>query len=529
MSSHAATSIQDLAMDDIKSNEKEECCTTQSFEAADRVGFEDKAELKELVKSIVHKRAPSPTANTSSTCATVQAESVVQQELSALEEEVFEVLNNRQGQRRAMDQEVCGIEQTSNASPQTYVPLSQPLSEAESHTNSSGTCRQNVAPRKVHPLPLLASASSKFLTSRDRAVRRTAVLNTGAVAGQDTGREYNIIGKCEEHDPWQHEPELKPQVAYNPKDWLSIPVKLWVSNINWTVFFVVVAVQSVLTWAVFHTSNKEENGEACHGFCDSALRLDNKAHSYTGLALFLLIAFRANSSYDRFWDGRKQWGFTINRTRDLARQMVLYITDTEPKKIRRILAFIVAFAVTKKRHLRDEKGLQELQGILSVQDLRNIQEAQHMPYFCLHVIGNFLRECYQEGKISDHILQLMDKNLTNLIDNLGGCERIKKTPIPVAFVVHMRAFMVLWLVTLPLTLAEDMGWTSILICVIVAYAILGIDAMSVEIENPFGHDYNDLPLGTICETIAQNVLEILDRSQHPDCQLVFDGVHQGIW
>jgi putative membrane protein len=147
----------------------------------------------------------------------------------------------------------------------------------------------------------------------------------------------------------------------------------------------------------------------------------------------------------------------------------------------------------------------------------------------LHVIGNFLRECYQEGKISDHILQLMDKNLTNLIDNLGGCERIKKTPIPVAFVVHMRAFMVLWLVTLPLTLAEDMGWTSILICVIVAYAILGIDAMSVEIENPFGHDYNDLPLGTICETIAQNVREILDRSQHPDCQLVFDGVHQGIW
>ena len=524
MSSHAATGIQDLGKDDIKSHE-EECSRTQSFEAGDRVGFVDKAELKELVKDLVHKRAPSPTANTSSTCATVQAESVVQHELSALEEEVFEVLNNRQGERRAMDQEVSGIKQTSNASPLTYVPLTQPLSEA--HATTSGTCFQNVAPRKVHPLPLLASASVKLRTSGDRAVRRTAVLNTGA--GQDKERVYNIIGKCDEHDPWQHEPELKPQVGYNPKDWLSIPVKLWVSNINWTIFLVVVAVQSLLTWAVFHTSNKEENGESCHGFCDSTLRLDNKAHSYTGMALFLLIAFRANSSYDRFWDGRKQWGFTINRTRDLARQMVLYVTDTEPKKIRRILAFIVAFAVTKKRHLRDEKGLQELQGILSVQDLRNIQEAEHMPYFCLHVIGNFLRECYQEGKISDHILQLMDKNLTNLIDNLGGCERIKKTPIPVAFVVHMRAFMVLWLVTLPLTLAEDMGWTSILICVIVAYAILGIDAMSVEIENPFGHDYNDLPLGTICETIAQNVREILDRSQHPDCQLVFDGVHQGIW
>ena len=100
----------------MKSNEEEEWTKKQCFEAADRVGFVDKEELKKLVKDIVHKRAPSPTANTSSTCATVQAESVVQHELAALEEEVFEVLNNRQEERRAIDQEVFGIEQTSNVS-----------------------------------------------------------------------------------------------------------------------------------------------------------------------------------------------------------------------------------------------------------------------------------------------------------------------------------------------------------------------------------------------------------------------------
>ena len=139
------------------------------------------------------------------------------------------------------------------------------------------------------------------------------------------------------------------------------------------------------------------------------------------------------------------------------------------------------------------------------------------------VLTNYIQEAYAAGKISDHVLTLMDANLTTYQDTLGGCERIKKTPIPVAFVVHMRAFMILWLVSLPLTLAESMGWSTIAVCFVVDFAILGIDAMSVEIENPFGHDFNDLPLGMICETIAKNVREILDRSQHADRKLAFAG------
>ena len=199
-----------------------------------------------------------------------------------------------------------------------------------------------------------------------------------------------------------------------------------------------------------------------------------------------------------------------------------YIRD-EPAKHRRILGFIVAYAVVLKRHLRDEKGLQELESVLSIQDLRNIQEAEHMPIYCIDVLTNYIQKACAAGKISDHVLYMMDANLTQFLEALGGCERIKKTPVPVAFVVHMRAFMIMWLCTLPLTLAASMGWTTIPVCFIVAFAILGIDGMSVEIENPFGHDLNDLPLGLLCETIGRNVREILDRSQHPDWQEASEG------
>ena len=335
--------------------------------------------------------------------------------------------------------------------------------------------------------------------------------------------EHNIIGKHLDMDPWETEPEYRKQV-YVPKAWSSVPISIWVPSMNWIVFCLMLAIQTGATVAIFFTRVEAMEGStaSCQGFCDSWIRLDDKAHTHSGFALFLLLAFRANSSYDRFWAGRKLWGQTINRTRDLARQIVHYVRD-EPPRHRRILGFIIAFAVTKKRHLRDERGLQELDTVLSIQDVRNIQEAEHMPLYCIDVLTNYIQEAYAAGKISDPVRCMMDLNIKTFQDTLGGCEGIKETPIPVAFVVHMRALMVLWLITLPMTLAHLMGWTTIVVSFVVTFAILGIDAMAVEIENPFGHDYNDLPLGMICETIAQNVREILDRMHHADRKEAFEG------
>jgi hypothetical protein len=189
----------------------------------------------------------------------------------------------------------------------------------------------------------------------------------------------------------------------------------------------------------------------------------------------------------------------FNRTRDLARQIVTYVRD-EPARHRRTLGFIVAVAAAEKRHLRNERRLQELETVLSIKDVRNIQEAQHMPLFCIDVLRNYIREAYASGKISDCVLQLMNSNLTTFQDTAET-----RTQIPVAFVVHMRAFMILWRVTLPLTLAESTGWTTIMVCFIV----------------------DDLQLGRICETIEKNVREIVDRSLLTEMRRLRGGLAAG--
>ena len=121
---------------------------------------------------------------------------------------------------------------------------------------------------------------------------------------------------------------------------------------------------------------------------------DSSMHTLIGLAAFFLLSFRANASYDRWYEGRKQWGMVINRTRDLARQFTQIVPNdaVEGGVWRRALGHIVAFAVTMKRHLRDERGLMELRDVLSQNDVDAILASAHMPLHAIDVLGSYIEQ-----------------------------------------------------------------------------------------------------------------------------------------
>ena len=147
-----------------------------------------------------------------------------------------------------------------------------------------------------------------------------------------------------ENDPYPHQPSKvgDPVMNVRPKHWCSIPRAVWIPDINWPVFTMMLAANAGITCAVFYMSEESEDCTA-QNFCHSGLTMDASAHSAVGLALFLLLSFRASTSYDKFWEGRKLWGTTVNRSRDLARQIVHFIPDA-PEAHRRMLGMIVAFA-----------------------------------------------------------------------------------------------------------------------------------------------------------------------------------------
>ena len=231
-------------------------------------------------------------------------------------------------------------------------------------------------------------------------------------------------------------------------------------------------------------------------------------HSLVGLALGMLLVFRTNASYDRFWEGRKLWGGMVNESRNLVRSARGWFGQ-DTALVRELASWAAAFPLASMQYLR---GM-PLDLAVAVPELpRDLalaaQQAEHPPMAVAARMTECLAEASRRGLLSDVARVGVEQNIHLLVGYHGGCERIRKTPLPFAYVVHLRRALVIYCFTLPFALVETFGWTTVLDTLLVAYVFFGIEEIGVEIEGPFGFDDNDLPLEQICETIQHNVYEL---------------------
>jgi ion channel-forming bestrophin family protein len=244
------------------------------------------------------------------------------------------------------------------------------------------------------------------------------------------------------------------------------------------------------------------------------------------IVLGLLLVFRTNTAYDRFWEGRKAWGKLVNDTRNLARQIWVTIREkTESDRQEKIeaLHLLVAFALTTKTHLRQEPADSELEHLLAPEHVAKLQNVMNPPLRVAFWIGDYLQLQHQRDRIKIHQLVEMQVLLNGLVDCLGACERILKTPMPIAYAIHLKQLILLYCLSLPFQMVGNLGWWTAPVVVLISFTLFGIEAIGIEIENPFGRDPNDLPLDLICETMFKNICDLtsLEPSINPqDLSLV---------
>ncbi len=227
-------------------------------------------------------------------------------------------------------------------------------------------------------------------------------------------------------------------------------------------------------------------------------------HTIMGLALGLLLVFRTNSSYDRFWEGRKLWGGIVNETRNLVRGGIAHFPQ-DRELLGRLVMWTAAYPWAVAHSLRSESGLGAMEDIVPDAEREAAIGAQHPPLHVAQHMTSCLVEARDKGYISDFVMMTLDQNVQLLIDYLGGCERIRKTPLPFAYVVHLRRALVLYCFTLPFAIVDLFGWYAIGNTMLVAFVFFGIEEIGVEIEGPFGYDANDLPMEDISATIQRNL------------------------
>ncbi len=229
-----------------------------------------------------------------------------------------------------------------------------------------------------------------------------------------------------------------------------------------------------------------------------------QVHSLLGFVLALLLVFRTNSAYDRWWEGRKLWGALVNNSRNLALKINAVTTDSNEKEFWNVSISNYVFAM--KEHLRDGTKLEEL----SLGDnTDHIKKADHIPNIIASDMYKRLHTLYKKEVISGDQLITLDKELKAFTDIIGGCERIKKTPIPYSYSLFLKKFIFLYVITIPFGMVYDFNYWTIPIATIILYVLGSIELIAEEIEDPFGIDANDLPTDSLALTISENVKEIL--------------------
>lgn len=249
-------------------------------------------------------------------------------------------------------------------------------------------------------------------------------------------------------------------------------------------------------------------------FYISPVNIPTTIHSLVGVALGLLLVFRTNSSYDRFWEGRKLWGSIVNECRNIARSAIALLSSDRPLMID-LIRWTAIFPYAAMSTLRGDTEMGPAALDIQPEECAELLKSQHLAIHTAQRMTAVLKKAYEKGLITDILYASLDQNIQSLIDYVGGCERIRNTPLPFAYVVHLRRALVIYCFTLPFALVGEYSWYTVLDVGIVTFMFFGIEEIGVEIEGPFGHDENDLPLEGICGTIHKNIYSMAGLAHPP--------------
>ncbi|MFB2897126.1 bestrophin family protein [Aerosakkonemataceae cyanobacterium BLCC-F50] len=233
------------------------------------------------------------------------------------------------------------------------------------------------------------------------------------------------------------------------------------------------------------------------------------------LVLGLLLVFRTNTAYDRFWEGRKAWGTLVINIRSLARQIYTGVaaeSETDKTEKNQKLKLLVAFAIVTKLHLRREPVTEELEPWLTPTELVKLKQVKTPPLEIICWLGEYLEKQGKKGCLNYYQLTAMNQLIDKLVEGLTSCERILNTPIPLAYVIYLKRLLLIYCFFLPFQLVSNSEWLTAFLVFLISFALFGIEEIGNEIQEPFGYDPNDIPLDQICRTIQSNIEDLIDLS-----------------
>lgn len=288
-------------------------------------------------------------------------------------------------------------------------------------------------------------------------------------------------------------------ITYNPKSWLKLVFSFRKSDTTRILLIPIISMAVFTTLIAYIEIN----------YLKDVAYLKNLMSIYTliGFVISMLLVFRTNTAYDRWWEGRRKWGELLNESRNIAIKLSHLIKNKEELNFYNRMLPNFAFAL--KTHLQNGvNNWSELD--LTAEELQELKSKEHVPAHITKMIYQKIYELKATQQISEIDFLVLDKQLKTLMEICGACERIKKTPIPYSYSMFLKKFILIYVVTIPIALVPLLGYVASAIATFIFYILMSIEIIAEEIEDPFGGDDNDLPTDVISKNIKKSVYELLN-------------------
>ena len=285
--------------------------------------------------------------------------------------------------------------------------------------------------------------------------------------------------------------------SYNPKEWINFIFnlskadtfrKLFPMMIIIGIYSGIIAYLEIVYWQLPQESH---------------VKNISVMHSMLGFVISLLLAYRTNTAYDRWWEGRKLWGGLVNSSRNLAMKLsAILTTESDCAFFRKM---IPSYTSILQKHLNDSDTAKQLFDDVDLE----IDHHKHRPNQVAKMLFQKVNDLYVSKKITGDQLIILNNELQSFTDICGDCERIKNTPIPYSYSAFIKKFIVIYVLTLPFAYVFILGYFVIPVVVFIFYVLASLELIAEEIEDPFGTDANDLPTKKIAENIKKHVEELI--------------------
>jgi putative membrane protein len=286
-------------------------------------------------------------------------------------------------------------------------------------------------------------------------------------------------------------------ISYNTKDWFTFIFHFHKSDTFRTLFPIMIAIgaySGIIGYLEVEYWKLADN---------SYIKNITIMHGMLGFVISLLLVFRTNTAYDRWWEGRKLWGSLVNNSRNLTIKLSVILQEKSDRNYFRKM--IPGYASILHKHLNDSDTSKQLFDDIDLE----INHHQHKPNQVAKMLFHKINDLYNSKKITGDQLIILNTEIQSFTEICGACERIKNTPIPYSYSAFLKKFIFFYVMTLPFGYSFSLGYYVVPVVVFIFYVLASLELIAEEIEDPFGTDENDLPTLKIAQNIKRHVEELL--------------------